>query len=73
MAEEYTVELYKSLTDEEKRHWKYMWQKQAYVGDSYEDCEDFIEKNPVEDPYYYSIWCIEYDSKGNEIESYPVH
>ena len=68
MTEEYTVELYK-----ENNSWKDLWQKQEYVGDTYEDCENFIDEHPVDDPYYYSIWCLEYDEKGHEIASYPVH
>ena len=73
MAEEYTVEVYKELNEVEKANWISNWKKQAFVGNTYEECEQFIEENPIDEPYYYSIWCIEYDEHENEVKSYPVY
>lgn len=65
MNEEYTVELYDGTPANK-------WVKQCMVG-SFEECEKFIENNPVKEPYYYSIWCIEYDDDGEEMGSFPVY
>ena len=55
MSELFTVELYKDDS----------WKLQCFIGDTYEECDEWIDKHPVEDPYRYSIWCIEYDEQGN--------
>lgn len=63
--EEYTVELYNSILNK--------WIFQSYVAKTYKECLDFIAKNPVKEPHVYSIWCIEYDDDGNEIDYYPMY
>lgn len=73
MAEEYTVEVYKKLNEVEKANWISNWKKQAFVGNTYEECEQFVNENPIDDTYYYNIWCIEYDENENEVRSYPVY
>ena len=67
MSEEYTVELYLDLSEKDKHNWRDSWQSQEYIGNTYEECEQWIEAHPVEEPYYYSIWCIEYDENGEEV------
>ena len=61
----YTVELYDSSGK---------WLKQAYVTDTYEDADEWIENHPYEDGGYYSIFCIQYDNEtGEEMCCFPVY
>lgn len=60
----YTVEIYK----ENGNH-----VKQAGIFATYESAEKFTDDNTLEDGYFFSIWCIEYDSNGNESASFPVY
>ena len=64
MNEEYTLELYRNDGTHEK---------QIDVFDTYEQADAFAESNPADENHYYSIFCIEYDKDGNEINSYPVY
>ena len=61
---EYTIEVYKENGT---------WYKQIDVFDTYEKAEKYTNKNPLNEGLYYSIWCIEYNTNGEEINSYPVY
>lgn len=61
---EYTVEIYTENGDHER---------QVDVLDTYEEAMSYTENNPLHDGRYYSIWCIDYDKDGEEIDSYPVY
>ena len=72
MREEvFTVELYKLLTKEESRNFEDAWRNSCYMGDTYEECDEWIDKHPVDEPYYYSIWCHEYEN-DKKVKEYPV-
>lgn len=65
MNNEYTVELYRNNG---------LHERQIDVFNAYEEAERFTIDNPVdESTHYYSIWCIEYDTNGEELASYPVY
>lgn len=65
IEDDYTVELYRADGK---------WIKQEYVTDKYEKAEEYIDNNPLENGYYYSIFCIQYDNEtGEEMCSYPVY
>jgi hypothetical protein len=61
---EYSVEVYNRLTDK--------WDRQIDVFNTVEEAEEFCKENPLDDTEEYSIWCIEYDTDENEIDSYPM-
>lgn len=63
-TEEYTVEIYEEDG----------WLMQVDVFDTYDDAIEYTDENPLDEDkdLYYSIWCIEYDENGEEIDSYPV-
>lgn len=64
MAEcDYTLELYNNKTDK--------WIKQIMVSDKLGEIHQYMETNPISDDYRYSVWCIEYDEKGEEVNSFP--
>lgn len=64
MAEcDYTLELYNNKTDK--------WIKQIMISDKLVDIHQYMETNPISGDYRYSVWCIEYDEKGEEVNSFP--
>lgn len=65
-SETYTVELYDDSLGNQ-------WVNQCITCSSYEECEQYIETHTVEEPYYYSIWCVEYDEHEKEIANYPIY
>jgi hypothetical protein len=42
------------------------------VFNTLEEAREFCEENLLDDTEEYSIWCIEYDTDENEIDSYPI-
>ena len=65
IPDDFTLELYKRDGT---------WIKQIMVDQSYNVIEDYIGKHPLNDEYYYSIWCITYDNEtGEEMVSFPMY
>ena len=64
MNEEYSLEIRKGNGD---------FVQQVDVFNTYEEAQIYADTFPVSGDFYYSIWCIEYDDKGEEIQSYPVY
>lgn len=47
--------------------------RQVDIFNTYEEAEKYIDTFPLNNEMYYSIWCIEYDNRGEEIDSYPIY
>lgn len=62
---EYTVEIYDAVTD------KHI--KQVDVFGTYEEANTYCNNNPLdEEKERYSIWFIDYNDAGEEIDAGPV-
>lgn len=65
MDSEYSLEI-KRTTDGE-------FIRQVDIFNTYENAQAYADEHPIDDDYYYTIWCIEYDEDGEEIDYYPVY